>query len=223
MVFGFKRDGDADRIDRIEGLVQRMLSDDAHAFGLAMDALLGRRSPHEVGAELRSTDHRVNEAEREIRRELIVHASVQGAIDTLAILVYMSIVKDLERIGDYAKNLFDLADDGARLTTGALAEELADHAEALPRFMAASAECFRDRDLGRARVLLPEGDALLDRFDARVSSLVRGEDGSAEAVATALANRYLKRIVAHLMNLLSAVVMPIDRLDYFDEDPEDRA
>ncbi|MEY3020491.1 MAG: hypothetical protein RLZZ272_1475 [Actinomycetota bacterium] len=222
MVFGFKRDDDTDRIDRIEGLVQRMLTDDAHAFALAMDALLGRRSPLEVGAELRSTDHRVNEAEREIRRELIVHASVQGAIDTLAILVYMSIVKDLERIGDYAKNLFDLADDGARLTDGVLAEELAEHAETVPRFMAASATCFRDRDLELARELLPQGDALLDRFDGRVSGLVRGEGLGPDAVATALANRYLKRIVAHLMNLLSAVVMPIDRLDYFDEDPEDR-
>jgi phosphate transport system protein len=223
MVFGFKRDGDADRLDRIEALLQRMIADDAHAFGLAMDALLGRRSPHEVGAELRSTDHRVNEAEREIRRELIVHASVQGAIDTLAILVYMSIVKDIERIGDYAKNLFDLADDGARLTSGPLAAELAEHAESIPRFMAASAECFRDRDLERARELLPEGDVLLDRFDSRVSALVRGDASDPEAVATALANRYLKRIVAHLMNLLSAVVMPVDRLDYFDEDPEDRA
>ncbi|MCA1791462.1 MAG: hypothetical protein LC667_16935 [Thioalkalivibrio sp.] len=29
--------------------------------------------------------------------------------------------------------------------------------------------------------------------------------------------------VAHLMNLLSAVTMPLHQLDYFDEDPEDRA
>jgi hypothetical protein len=51
---------------------------------------------------------------------------------------------------------------------------------------------------------------------------VRGEDDRPHAVARALARRYLKRIVAHLTNVLSAVVMPIDRLDYFDEDPEDR-
>jgi len=44
-----------------------------------------------------------------------------------------------------------------------------------------------------------------------------------QAVAVALAHRYLKRIVAHGMNVLSAVVMPVDRLDYFDEDPEDRS
>jgi hypothetical protein len=29
-------------------------------------------------------------------------------------------------------------------------------------------------------------------------------------------------VVAHLMNVLSAVIMPLDQLDYFDEDPEDR-
>jgi hypothetical protein len=41
-------------------------------------------------------------------------------------------------------------------------------------------------------------------------------------VARALALRYLKRIVAHLTNVLSSIVMPLDRIDYFDEDPEDR-
>jgi hypothetical protein len=55
-----------------------------------------------------------------------------------------------------------------------------------------------------------------------VSDLVTGADQSNRAVALALTYRYLKRIVAHLMNVLSAVVMPVDRLDYFDEDPEDR-
>ena len=38
----------------------------------------------------------------------------------------------------------------------------------------------------------------------------------------ALAHRYLKRVVAHLMNLMSSVFMPIDKLDHFDVDPEDR-
>jgi hypothetical protein len=34
---------------------------------------------------------------------------------------------------------------------------------------------------------------------------------------------YIKRMVTHLMNVLSAVFMPLDRLDSFDEDLEDRA
>jgi phosphate uptake regulator len=223
VVFSFRRDGDAERLDRIEDTLQQMIVDDLHAFDLAMSALLGQRSPHEIGAELRATDHGVNAAERDIRRELVVHASVHGAIDTPAILVYMSIVKDIERIGDYAKNLFDLASDGADLSTGRYTGEITSMASAVPDFLREAAEAFRHRDADRSKALLHRGDALLDRFDECVSELVREEHPDHQAVAVALTHRYLKRIVAHGMNVLSSVVMPVDRLDYFDEDPEDRS
>ena len=224
MVFSFRRDGDVERLDRIEVTLQQMIVDDLHAFDLAMSALLGQRSPHEIGAELRATDHGVNAAERDIRRELVVHASVHGAIDTPAILIYMSIVKDIERIGDYAKNLFDLASDGADLSTGRYTGEVTSLAAAeVPDFLREAAKSFAERDTESAKLLLHRGDALLDRFDTCVSDLVREEHPDHQAVAVALTYRYLKRIVAHGMNVLSAVVMPVDRLDYFDEDPEDRS
>jgi phosphate uptake regulator len=222
MVFSFRRDGDAERLDRIEATLQTMIADDLHSFELAIGALMGQTSPHEVGAELRATDHKVNEAERDIRRELVVHASVQGAIDTPAILVYMSIVKDIERIGDYAKNIFDLANDGIDLSTGMYSGEIAQAAVEVPSFLRDAAAAFAERDAEQAKSLLHRGDDLLDGFDARVSALVREEHPDHQSVAVALMHRYLKRIVAHAMNVLSAVVMPIDRLDYFDEDPEDR-
>jgi phosphate uptake regulator len=224
VVFGFRRDtdGDGDRLDRIEATLQRMFADDRHAFDLAMSALVAGAAPHSVGAELRATDHRVNESEREIRRELVVHAGVHGAIETPAILIYMSIVKDVERVGDYAKNLFDIAADGISLGESADGDELAAVRDEVSRMISDVAETFNGRDAARARAQLRRGDELLDRFDERVSELVRGADQSPHAVAVALTHRYLKRIVAHLMNVLSAVVMPVDRLDYFDEDPEDR-
>jgi len=223
MVFRFRREGDAERLDRIEATLQQMIVDDLHAFDLAMSALLGERSPHEIGAELRATDHGVNAAERDIRRELVVHASVQGAIETPAILIYMSIVKDIERIGDYAKNLFDLAADGIDLSTGLYTGEITTLAGQVPEFIVSAAAAFAARDEASAKILMRSGDDLLDTFDKRVSELVREEHPDHQAVAVALTHRYLKRIVAHAMNVLSAVVMPVDRLDYFDEDPEDRS
>jgi phosphate transport system protein len=218
----FRGDDDADRLDRIEATLQQMLSDDAHGLDLAMATLLDGVSPHEVGAELRATDHRVNEAEREIRRELVVHASVHGGIDTPAVLVYMSIVKDIERVGDYAKNLFDVAADGGQLHEVPDRGQLQELRRRVVDFLLHVGEAFGERDAAHARELLTEGDDLLDLFDDLVSDLVKGEDQGPKAVARALTHRYLKRIVAHLMNVLSAVVMPIDQLDYFDEDPEDR-
>ena len=222
MVLKFLRGEDEGRLDRIEETLQRMLVDDAHAFDLAMSTLVGGVSPHDVGAELRATDHRVNESEREIRRELVVHASVHGGIDTPAVLVYMSIVKDIERVGDYAKNLFDVAADGGQLSDVDDIDELRSLRDRVSALILQVGETFAERDGERARALLSDGDELLDLFDDLVSSLVKGEDQGPKAVARALTHRYLKRIVAHLMNVLSSVVMPIDRIDYFDEDPEDR-
>lgn len=222
MVLKFLRDESGGRIERIEATLQQMLIDDAHAFDLAMATLVGGTSPHDVGAELRATDHRVNEAEREIRRELVVHASVHGGIDTPAVLVYMSIVKDVERVGDYAKNLFDVAADGGQLHDVPDTEEMQSLRDRVAEFIEQCGTTFAERDTEHARALLTEGDTLLDHFDDQVSALVRGNDIRDKAVARALTHRYLKRIVAHLMNVLSSVVMPIDRIDYFDEDPEDR-
>lgn len=222
MVLKFLRDEGGGRIDRIEATLQQMLVDDAHAFDLAMSALLDGSPPEEIGDDLRATDHRVNEAEREIRRELVVHASVHGGIDTPAVLVYMSIVKDVERVGDYAKNLYDVAADGGQLNDVADTARLQDLRTRVADFIEQCGSTFPDRDTDQARELLSRGDELLDEFDSLVSDLVRGQDQGAKAVARALTHRYMKRIVAHLMNLLSSVVMPIDRIDYFDEDPEDR-
>ena len=222
MVLKFLRGEDEGRLDRIEATLQQMLVDDTHAFGLAMSTVLDGVSPHDVGRELRATDHRVNEAEREIRRELVVHASVHGGIDAPAVLVYMSIVKDIERVGDYAKNLFDIAADGGNLHEVPDIDDLQSLRHRVGEMIAQVGDTFASRDAQDARRLMSEGDALLDQFDTHVSALVRGEDQGPQAVARALLHRYLKRIVAHLMNVLSSVVMPIDRIDYFDEDPEDR-
>ncbi len=212
------------RLSEVSRKVQLMLANDRREFDLAMSALLGDASWDEVKEELRSLDKEVNRLEREIRRQLLVHSSVYGAIETPAVLVYMSIVKDIERVGDYAKNLLDLSRDGASFA-GLATEDLWREYwwEGVSTFIEEAAEAFRKWDGDAARGLLSRGDDFLPRADLRVSTIVRGEDEHEQQVARALALRYLKRVVAHIMNLLTAVVMPLDQLDFFDEDPEDRS
>ena len=223
MVFKFLRGAGRDRMEAIESRLQTMLGHDRFEFDLAMSALMGNVRAEDVNEELRAADQKVNRLEREIRRELVVHASVFGGIQSPAVLVYMSVVKDIERIGDYAKNILDLARDGADFSRIDDAEEWQQQAAELSQYLVAAGEAFRSRDATLSRELRSRGDELLDLFDKRVSELIRAEDPGPQAVARALAYRYLKRVVAHLMNLLSAVIMPLDRLDYFDEDPEDRS
>jgi phosphate uptake regulator len=222
MVLKFLRGQDRERLDRIEAQVQVMIGHDRTEFDLAMSALMGDVIAADVNDELRSTDQKVNRLEREIRRDLAIHASVFGGIDTPAVLLYMSIVKDVERVGDYAKNLLDLALDGADFSQIDDADDWRRLATEISGYIADSGAVFKSRDDNGARRLLTRGGELLDVFDAGVTQLVRAEEPGAQAVARALAYRYLKRVVAHLMNLLSAVIMPLDSIDFFYEDPEDR-
>lgn len=222
MLFKFLRGAGEGNLDRVEAKVSEMFLHDRREFDLAMAALMGTVAALEVNGEIRSLDHKVNRLEREIRRDLVVHTSVQSGIDTPAVLVYMSIVKDVERLGDYAKNLLDLARDGANFSTVADVDEWRQLTTDVSHHIDAVGMAFLARNEARARELLGPTNQLLQHFDRRVSALVRGEDTQPQAVARALAYRYLKRVVAHLTNVLSAVVMPVDKLDYFDEDPEDR-
>lgn len=222
MVFRFFEGKGGAQLASVASKVEEMLALDRRELEMAMSALLGDAEPGAVEGEVRSADRRVNGLEREIRRQLVVHASVFGGIDSPAVLVHMSTVKDIERIGDYAKNLLDLALEGARFGELPDAAEWRALAGEVPRLVVEAGAAFRSSDGTRCREHLERGEQLLRHFDRRVSSLVRGDDSGGQAVARALAYRYLKRIVAHLMNLLSSVVLPLDRLDAYDEDPEDR-
>ena len=217
MPFDFLKGQSAARIEAIETKVREMLQHDRHEVDLAMSVLLGDLAPEAANEELRSRDRKVNAAEMEIRRALVVHASVFGNIEIPTVLLYMSIVKDIERVGDYAKNLIDLALDGVTLEYAPDLPEWRTLATEVSLFIGESTEAFGDRDMDRTRALCLQGERLLGVFDTRVSGLVKGADHDQSPVARALALRYLKRVVAHLLNVLSAVVMPLDRLDHLDE------
>jgi len=218
VVFDLFRAGDAAGLEAAEAKLVQMLADDRHSFDVATSALLTGADTSIVGPDLRETDARVNRAERELRQALVVHASVHGTSRVAAILVYMSVVKDVERIGDYAKNIFDVAAQGIDLSDAPDSEILTGYGQRISSMISSASTIFADDDREGARRFIREADILLDEFDQHVSELVVTERQGKEAVPRALLYRYYKRIVAHLMNLLSAVVMPLDRLDYFDEE-----
>jgi phosphate transport system protein len=221
MVRRFFQSSGSQPMDHVQSVLLEMLANDRHSFDVATSSLLDGADPSTVGADLRTTDNKVNEGQRTIRRELMVHASVHGTSQVSAIMIYMSIVKDVERIGDYAKNIFDVAAQGGSLS-GQDKPELREHRDRISTMITEAASAFADEDVETANALIIEGDAMQDVFDRHVAALVSTERPGSEAVPRALMYRYFKRIVGHLMNLLSSVVMPLDRLDYYDEQRADR-
>jgi len=223
MVMEFFRGGADKELEQIETRIQQMLVDCRHTFDTAINALLGGTDPGVVKKDIKKTDRQVNKAEREVRRELVVHASVRGAqADIPMVLVSMSIVKDAERIGDYAKNIFDIARAGVDLSQSDDLDQLIKHRDQVSRLIAETARIFGERDAEAAHQILQVEDENLSAYDALVIEQIGSDASAGHAVPRALLYRYLKRITAHAMNILTSLVMPIDRLNYYDEDKADR-
>ena len=198
-----------------------MVRDARDVFDAATDAVFGGGKSKATKKRVKRTDQEINAIQQAVRRSLMVHASVE-TVDLPLVLGYMSVVKDAERAGDYAKNLYDLAKYGADFEAADDREELESYREKVGRLIDDVADVFGDRETERAQELIHRADGFLDEYDAHVKAAYNSEGPASDAVARALYFRYLKRLTAHLMNVLTSLVMPLDRLDYYDEAKDDR-
>jgi phosphate uptake regulator len=192
----------------------QMLDAGRHVFDTAANAFLGGTDLEVIRKDLFKTDKRINRAERQIRREIVVHASVHGATDFPACLVLMSIVKDAERVGDYGKNLFDLAELAPERPEGEHRQRLVELKDRISGLMAGCREVFDSQDTEAATALIVEAKQIEDLCDDQIRFLVQGNDAGRMAPAYVLAYRYFKRVAAHVRNIASSVVQPVHKLDF---------
>src|SRR5690606_37699415 len=89
--------------------------------------------------------------------------------------------------------------------------------EEVKRLLIVGREAFVGQDDQAVHALIPELQIVAAGHDEIVFGLARSDSPGSEAVPRALYYRFLKRIVSHLENVLSSVVMPIDRIDYYKE------
>jgi len=221
MVFEFFRSNKPSGLDGVQGTIVQMLHDGHDVFITATNALFGGGKSKATKNEVRSTDREINDAQREVRRSLLVMASVSPT-DLPSVLQYASVVKDAERVGDYSKNLYDLVRYGANFEEAPDSDALDSYRGAVAQLILDAADVFAATDAEAAQALIGKADEFLSEYDDRIKDAYKSEGPAADAVARALYYRYLKRITAHVMNLLTALVQPLDRLDYYDEAPEDR-
>ena len=177
------------------------------------------QSPQER-TEIYKRDMRVNQLERRIRKQVIRHLSLGGnAADLPYCLLLMSLVKDVERIGDYAKNLTETNDFQVEpLGEDEILGELREIREGVETAFSDTAEVFSEADQERALELIDQGRQLSQRCDALLIRIAHSDYNAGSATTAALGTRYYKRIGAHATNVLTSVVMPLHKLDYFDED-----
>ena len=202
-------------LQRMRSEFLQMLEAGEQVFNDAIEAFLGNTSISDVRERVFKTDKLVNKAERNIRKEIVVHESVHQHVDFVQCLVLMSIVKDAERLGDYGKNFFDLAEMRPEVPSGTDLERITVLKDELQALFQGCRNVLQSGDEVQAKEILCSATALEDQCDEIINRFVRLEEDGGQMVATyVLTYRYFKRIASHLRNITSSVVQPVHKLDF---------
>ena len=168
--------------------------------------------------DIRDQDIAINKYEREVRRHVFNHLCVAGMEDLNSGLVLVSIIIDIERVGDYTKNMVELAESiKSVLKGGKFEKDLKKVEKAVEDTFERVREIFEQADDKKAENLLVEYKWVNRVCDQHVNDLLHEKDSkisSGKAVALILYFRYLKRINSHLRNVASSVVNPFPRIGF---------
>lgn len=194
-----------------------MLGDARHSFDLANSALLSGAALQSVADDIRATDQRINQAEQDLRSELVVHVTVQGAADIGSVLGFILLLKKIERIGDQAKNILDLAESGVSLADASDVEELRSGQQEVSTLFSEAGRLLSDPEPDAAQVFVDRVSELIEAYQVKIDSYLFSDEPGREVVPRAIYYRYLKRIVANLRGVVGVALDPLPHIDYLDD------
>ncbi|NIQ39044.1 MAG: hypothetical protein GTN81_10695 [Proteobacteria bacterium] len=195
-----------------------MMLDITRDMFLSAKTTLRHTDHSRVDIDIYSRDIEVNRYEREVRRNVFNHLAVGGVEKLPSGLVLVSIIVDIERIGDYTKNIIELAKNYPKRLDGGKFESDLQRVEAAveDNFLQTKA-CFEKADKNAAEKLLKKYEWVSRLCDKCLFALIKVEYKSIStdtAVSLAMYFRWLKRIHSHLRNITTSVVNPFDRIGF---------
>lgn len=168
--------------------------------------------------DIRKTDRKINKYEREVRRNVLTHLTVAGTQNLVPGLVLVSIVIDVERIGDYTKNIVGLASLHENALKGGKHEAtLQDIEKVIGDNFLTVIDVLKTQNADKGRAVMGVEEKVSKEAEKIVKDMILEKDNSlstSDAVALALYARHLKRINAHLTNIASAIVNPFPRIGF---------
>jgi len=208
-------------LTEVSGHCEEMLTIGRQMFEYSLSVLLDNEREEE---DIYAIDRRMNHLEVTVRRKIVEHLAVNPSQDVVAALFLAAIVGDIERIGDYCKNLVELARHYPEKLEGPYIDRVREIEQRLFSAYENTIRAFHGGDSELARQVMEthaeiarECDQMTDKLLADTTMCGR------DAVIRALLLRFLKRVSAHLKNVASSLVNPYPRLGYKpDGTPDDK-
>ncbi len=197
----------------------QMLEDSEFMFTSVSKHLHDSPRPEGLKDKIRDVDQKINIQQREIRRRIVEHLTLQPTVEFTACLVLMSVVKDAERLGDYCKNLYEVIElHKGPIDKGLYADFFNGLNQDIQSLFEQTKAAFIHADEDKARHAWEVERKVAKACDETVKRLAQSDLTVNQAVCFTLIARHYKRIVAHLVNIATAVILPLSDLDYFDEE-----
>ena len=194
-----------------------MLRDDFLMFEESVKSLR-HSDTGETQIDIYAADKKINKYEREVRRKVLTHLAMAQPGDVGLGLVLISVVIDVERIGDYTKNIAELAQAHPKRLHGFKYEDkLAKAEKNIDEKFKNVTEAYSQSNETMAAELMRQHKNISNWCDSVIEELMTSPPDdilTGHAVVLAMYVRYLKRISAHLSNIVSSVVNPFPRIGY---------
>ena len=188
-------------------------------FNDAVEALRSGEK-NKVLKSIKLRDEKINDYHREIRKKVVTYYSVSKDVTNIGSgLVLINIIVDIERIGDYSKNILDLAKHyPKKFVSEKFSENLSIIEKVVIDRFSTTIQAVENMDEKIADDLITSYRNDLGKIsDKIVASSISGEieiGKENRTASVALYARYLKRIGAHLKNITSSVVNPFESIGY---------
>ena len=169
---------------------------------------------------LKKEDQSINNYYQLVRRKVLTYYSLdKRRVETSGGLTLVNMVVDIERIGDYCKNISDLTLlKNGPMDFGELAKDIKSIEDEVSSRFSETINIIQNQDESLANKLLTSHKKLVTKVsDEIVSNIASGNikfNDSAQSASIVLYARYLKRIGAHLKNITSTIINPYDRIGY---------
>jgi len=204
-------------LDHIVTRSTAMLGDARHSFDLATLALLTDTDAASIDRDVRETDRRINQAEQELRSELVVHVSVHGSADIGTVLGLILLLKKIERVGDQAKNILDLAESDVGLAHAPDTDRMLAERGIISTMFGEAADLVSEPDESSLDDFRERCSTLIASHQTRIEEYLHSDLPGREVVPRAIYYRYLKRIVANLLGIVATAAEPLPTIDYLDD------
>ena len=175
---------------------------------------------NKVIKSIKLRDEEINQYHRDIRKKVVTYYSVSKDVTNInSGLVLINMVVDIERVGDYTKNILDLAKYyPKKLRSEKISEDLRIIEQAVIERFQNTVKAVEEMDEIAAKELIKSYRSDLGKLsDNLVASSISGDLKTGEehmASSMVLYARYLKRIGAHLKNITSVVINPFESIGY---------